>query len=109
MGKTPSFPRKRESRSLKLLLSPTDCMPASAGITNYDTVFCGRGLYTLLFMSKEGGRNRLTLLGVCTLLTTKLAPSDWGKISDPVTAAAILDRLSLNGKSITFEERSYRE
>jgi DNA replication protein DnaC len=44
-----------------------------------------------------------------TLLTTKLAPSDWGKISDPVTAAATLDRLSLNGKSIPFEERSYRE
>jgi DNA replication protein DnaC len=44
-----------------------------------------------------------------TLFTTKLAPSDWGKISDPVTAAGTLDRLSLNGKSIPFEERSYRE
>jgi hypothetical protein len=36
MGKTPSFPRKRESRSLKLLMSPTDWMPASEGMTNYD-------------------------------------------------------------------------
>jgi len=38
-GKMPSFPRKRESRSLKLLLSSTAWMPASAGMTNYDTVF----------------------------------------------------------------------
>ena len=43
MGKTPSFPRKRESRFLKLLLSPTDWMPASAGMTNYDTVSRGGG------------------------------------------------------------------
>ena len=43
-----------------------------------------------------------------TLVTTKLVPSDWGKIFDTVTASAILDRLSLNGKFITFEGRSYR-
>jgi len=43
-----------------------------------------------------------------TLLTTNLVPSDWGKIFDSVTASAILDRLSLNGKFITFEGRSYR-
>ena len=43
-----------------------------------------------------------------TLLTTNLVPSDWGKIFDSVTASAILDRLSLNGKFFTFEGRSYR-
>ena len=43
-----------------------------------------------------------------TLVTTNLVPSDWGKIFDSVTASAILDRLSLNGKFITFEGRSYR-
>ncbi len=43
-----------------------------------------------------------------TLVTTNLIPSDWGKIFDSVTASAILDRLSLNGKFITFEGRSYR-
>ncbi len=43
-----------------------------------------------------------------TLVTTNLLPSDWGKIFDSVTASAILDRLSLNGKFITFEGRSYR-
>ena len=43
-----------------------------------------------------------------TLVTTNLVPSDWGKIFDTVTASAILDRLSLNGKFITFEGRSYR-
>src|SRR4030042_2148218 len=42
MGKTASFPRKRESRSLKLLLSPTNWMPASAGMTNCDKVSEGR-------------------------------------------------------------------
>ena len=36
-----SFPRKRESGSLKVLLSPTAWMPASAGMTDYDTVSCG--------------------------------------------------------------------
>ena len=43
-----------------------------------------------------------------TLVTTNLVPSDWGKIFDSVTASAILDRLSLNGRFITFEGRSYR-
>jgi DNA replication protein DnaC len=43
-----------------------------------------------------------------TLLTTNLIPSDWGKIFDAVTASAILDRLSMNGRFITFEGRSYR-
>jgi DNA replication protein DnaC len=43
-----------------------------------------------------------------TLVTTNLSPSDWGKIFDSVTATAILDRLSMNGRFITFEGRSYR-
>lgn len=43
-----------------------------------------------------------------TLVTTNLVPSNWGKIFDTVTASAILDRLSINGKFITFEGRSYR-
>jgi len=43
-----------------------------------------------------------------TLVTSNLIPSDWGKIFDTVTASAILDRLTMNGKFITFEGRSYR-
>jgi len=43
-----------------------------------------------------------------TLVTTNLVPSDWGKIFDSVTATAILDRLSMNGRFITLEGRSYR-
>lgn len=43
-----------------------------------------------------------------TIVTTNLVPSDWGKIFDTATASAILDRLSLNGRFITFEGRSYR-
>ncbi len=43
-----------------------------------------------------------------TLVTTNLVPSDWGKIFDAVTATAILDRLSMNGRFITLEGRSYR-
>jgi DNA replication protein DnaC len=43
-----------------------------------------------------------------TLVTTNLVPSDWRKIFDSVPASAILDRLSLNAKFITFEGRSYR-
>jgi len=43
-----------------------------------------------------------------TIVTTNLVPSQWGKIFDSVTASAILDRLSLNGRFITFEGRSYR-
>ncbi len=45
---------------------------------------------------------------VTTIITTNLIPSNWGKIFDSVTASAILDRLSMNGKFITFEGRSYR-
>lgn len=45
---------------------------------------------------------------VTTIITTNLIPSTWGKIFDSVTASAILDRLSMNGKFITFEGRSYR-
>jgi DNA replication protein DnaC len=43
-----------------------------------------------------------------TLVTTNLVPSDWGKIFDAVKATAILDRLSMNGRFITFERRPYR-
>src|SRR4030066_1248282 len=43
-----------------------------------------------------------------TIVTTNLIPSQWGKIFDTVTASAILDRLSMNGRFITFEGRSYR-
>lgn len=43
-----------------------------------------------------------------TILTTNLIPSQWGKVFDSTTASAILDRLSMNGKFITFEGRSYR-
>lgn len=43
-----------------------------------------------------------------TIITTNLIPSNWGKIFDSATASAILDRLSMNGRFITFEGRSYR-
>ena len=43
-----------------------------------------------------------------TLGTTNLIPSQWGKIFDSVTASAILDRLSMNGRFIICEGRSYR-
>ena len=43
-----------------------------------------------------------------TIVTTNLIPSNWGKLFDAVTASAILDRLSMNGRFITFEGRSYR-
>jgi DNA replication protein DnaC len=43
-----------------------------------------------------------------TIVTTNLVPSHWGKIFDTGTASAILDRLSMNGRFITFEGRSYR-
>jgi DNA replication protein DnaC len=43
-----------------------------------------------------------------SLVTTNLIPSNWGKIFDTVTASAILDRLSMTGKFVTFEGRSYR-
>jgi len=43
-----------------------------------------------------------------TIVTTNLVPSQWGKVFDSVTASAILDRLTMNGRFITFEGRSYR-
>ena len=43
-----------------------------------------------------------------TIVTTNLIPSQWGKIFEAATATAILDRMSLNGKFITCEGRSYR-
>lgn len=43
-----------------------------------------------------------------TIVTTNLIPSQWGKVFEAATATAILDRLSLNGKFITCEGRSYR-
>ena len=43
-----------------------------------------------------------------SIITTNLVPSDWGKIFDTATASAILDRLSLNGRFLTFDGRSYR-
>jgi len=43
-----------------------------------------------------------------TIVTTKLIPSQWGKIFDATTASAILDRLSHNGTFLTLEGRSYR-
>src|SRR3989338_8325050 len=44
-----------------------------------------------------------------TLVTTNLVPSTWGKIFDPATATAILDRLNLKGTFMTLEGRSYRQ
>lgn len=43
-----------------------------------------------------------------TIITTNLAPKEWGSIFSGAAASAILDRLSFNGKFITFEGRSYR-
>ena len=43
-----------------------------------------------------------------TIVTTNLIPSQWGKIFEASTATAILDRLSLDGRFITCEGRSYR-
>ncbi len=43
-----------------------------------------------------------------TIVTTNLVPSNWGKVFDTVTASAILDRLGMNGRFITFDGRSYR-
>jgi DNA replication protein DnaC len=43
-----------------------------------------------------------------TIVTTNLAPKEWGSIFSSTAASAILDRLSLNGRFITFEGRSYR-
>jgi DNA replication protein DnaC len=43
-----------------------------------------------------------------TIVTTNLAPKEWGSIFSSTAASAILDRLSFNGRFITFEGRSYR-
>jgi DNA replication protein DnaC len=43
-----------------------------------------------------------------TIVTTNLAPKEWGTIFSATAASAILDRLSFNGTFITFEGRSYR-
>jgi DNA replication protein DnaC len=43
-----------------------------------------------------------------TLVTTNLPPKEWGSIFSGAAASAILDRLSSNGRFITFEGRSYR-
>lgn len=43
-----------------------------------------------------------------TIVTTNLPPKEWGSIFSGAAASAILDRLSYNGRFITFEGRSYR-
>jgi len=43
-----------------------------------------------------------------TIVTTNLAPKEWDSIFSATAASAILDRLSFNGRFITFEGRSYR-
>jgi DNA replication protein DnaC len=43
-----------------------------------------------------------------TIVTTNLSPKEWGSIFSATAASAILDRLSFNGRFITFEGRSYR-
>lgn len=43
-----------------------------------------------------------------TIITTNLAPKEWGTIFSGAAASAILDRLSFNGKFLTFEGKSYR-
>jgi DNA replication protein DnaC len=43
-----------------------------------------------------------------TIITTNLAPKEWGSIFSGPAASAILDRLSFNGKFIAVEGRSYR-
>ena len=43
-----------------------------------------------------------------TLVSSNLPPKDWGSIFTGAAASAILDRLSFNGRFLTFEGRSYR-
>ncbi len=43
-----------------------------------------------------------------TIVTSNLSPKEWGSIFSSAAASAILDRLSFNGRFITFEGRSYR-
>lgn len=43
-----------------------------------------------------------------TIVTTNLAPKQWGSLFSGPAASAILDRLSYNGRFITMEGKSYR-
>lgn len=43
-----------------------------------------------------------------TIVTTNLAPKQWGSLFSGPAASAILDRLSYNGKFIIMEGKSYR-
>lgn len=43
-----------------------------------------------------------------TIVTSNLIPKEWGTIFSGAAASAVLDRLSYNGRFITFEGRSYR-
>mgnify|MGYP001614838597 CR=1 FL=1 len=43
-----------------------------------------------------------------TIVTTNLIPKEWGTIFSGSAASAILDRLSLNGKFMALEGKSYR-
>lgn len=43
-----------------------------------------------------------------TIVTTNLAPKQWGSLFSGPAASAILDRLTFNGKFITMEGKSYR-
>lgn len=43
-----------------------------------------------------------------TIVTTNLLPSQWGKVFEPATATAILDRLNHKGTFLTMEGDSYR-
>lgn len=43
-----------------------------------------------------------------TIVSSNLPPKDWGTIFSGPAASAILDRLSFNGRFITFEGKSYR-
>jgi DNA replication protein DnaC len=42
-----------------------------------------------------------------TLVSTNLSQKDWGSIFTGAAASAILDRLSFNGRFLTFVGRSY--
>lgn len=44
-----------------------------------------------------------------TIITTNLSPKEWGSIFAGTAAAAILDRLSYNGKFLTMTGPSYRK
>lgn len=43
-----------------------------------------------------------------TIVTSNLVPKEWGTIFSGAAASAVLDRLSYNGRFITFEGKSYR-